>query len=166
MRASFAQVRLVLSKARGTVWFDDVSLFTGASSNLISFSAPEFGSSDSSDVIDDQEDPDEAPIEADPTFRQGEIYSYPNPAQGGMIPTIHVECGIADWVEFRIYNIAGELLHQARLDQAPQIINSKYAYEYKWDTSGIASGVYICVVVAKNSGLPDVKAITKPAVVR
>jgi hypothetical protein len=100
-----------------------------------------------------------------PDFILGEVYFFPNPAVSKN-PTIHMECGIADSVEMRIYDVAGDLVHETRIEQAPQVINNKYAYEYAWDSSGIASGVYIYVVVAKKSGETDIRVMKKLAVVR
>ena len=99
-------------------------------------------------------------------FVLGESYSFPNPAVGGQRPTLHIECGLADTVEFRIYNVAGELVHQDRVDYRPTIVNNKYAYEYTWDTSGIASGVYIAVIQAKKGGEQDIRVMKKIAVVK
>jgi len=106
----------------------------------------------------------------DGTFRLGEVYSFPNPAVGGNKPTIHIECGIADSVEIKIYDIAGDFIHQTRLEQQPQVVNDgqgpQYAYEYTWDTSGIASGVYIYVVVAKKNGETDLRVMKKLAIIK
>jgi hypothetical protein len=103
---------------------------------------------------------------ADPTFRKGEIYSFPNPAKNGKWPTIHIECGVADKVEIRIYNIAAEFIHSADLNGIPPIIKGKYAYEYNWDISHIASGVYIYTIRAKKAGYPDIKATGKAAIIK
>ncbi|MDD5687084.1 MAG: hypothetical protein PHE88_04545 [Elusimicrobia bacterium] len=100
-------------------------------------------------------------------FVLGEIYSYPNPAKNGKTPTIHIECGIADKIEIKIYNIAAEHVHSVELNGTqPLTINSKYCYEYNWDISNVASGVYIYVIRAKKAGYPDIKATGKAAVVR
>ncbi|MBN1383913.1 MAG: discoidin domain-containing protein, partial [Elusimicrobia bacterium] len=55
---------------------------------------------------------------ADPSFKLGEIYSFPNPVRSDSSaanPTLHVECGIADRVEINIYNVAAELVHSAEI---------------------------------------------------
>ncbi|MEA3507266.1 MAG: hypothetical protein U9R36_07260, partial [Elusimicrobiota bacterium] len=88
---------------------------------------------------------------ADGEFKLGEIYVFPNPAKGSN-PTIHFECGIADRVEVRIYNIAAELVHAKEISGSPQIVNGRYAYEYTWDTNGIASGVYLYLVRGQKDG--------------
>jgi hypothetical protein len=90
-----------------------------------------------------------AMVNADPDFVLHDLYAYPNPARN-VNPKIHVELGIADEVEIRIYNTAGELVHSVELPGGnATIMNGKYAYEYAWNTSGIASGVYIYLVRAK-----------------
>ncbi|MBI5574460.1 MAG: lamin tail domain-containing protein, partial [Elusimicrobia bacterium] len=105
-------------------------------------------------------------VEADPAFVKGEIYSFPNPAKRGKCPTLHIECGVADKVEIRIYNIAAELVDSTELYGTPQTIRNKYAYEYNWDISDIASGVYIYVIRAKKSGYGDIKATGKAAIIK
>lgn len=92
------------------------------------------------------------PSSADATFRLGEVYCYPNPAKK-VNPVFHIEAGLADKVELAIYNIAGDIVHQAALTGIPQLIDdgqgSQYAFEYSWDVSRVASGVYIFGVTAK-----------------
>ena len=93
-----------------------------------------------------------APSSADATFRLGEVYCYPNPAKK-VNPVFHIEAGLADKVELAIYNTAGESMHQAALTGIPQLIDdgqgSQYAFEYSWDVSRVASGVYIFGVTAR-----------------
>jgi hypothetical protein len=101
-----------------------------------------------------------------PDFVKGEIYSFPNPAKRGKRPTIHVECGVADKVEIHIYNIAAELVESTELYGSPQTIRNKYVYEYNWDISDIASGVYIYIVRAKKSGEQDIKKTGKIAIIK
>ena len=95
-----------------------------------------------------------------------DVYVYPNPATGGRNPVFHLECGVADSVEIRIYDIAGSLVHEARLDGVPAIVDGKYAYEYSWNASGVASGVYIYVAIAKKSGAQDLRVRKKVAIIR
>ncbi len=102
-------------------------------------------------------------------FHLGETYAYPNPARKGAKPTVHVEAGIADSVELRFYDLAGDLLHRAELRAAPQAIDDgqgpEYAYEYAW-TGDIPSGTYLCAVTARKSGEQDLHRTIKLAVVR
>ncbi|MEW6557821.1 MAG: T9SS type A sorting domain-containing protein [Elusimicrobiota bacterium] len=101
-------------------------------------------------------------------FVKGEIYAYPNPAKNGKSPIIHIEIGVADKVEIRIYNIAGEFIHSTEITEPPQDRNNdgKYEYEYTWDISDIASGVYIYTIRAKKNGLPDIKATGKIGLIK
>lgn len=106
---------------------------------------------------------------ADPTFRLGDIYSFPNPAKS-VSPTIHAELGLADRVHIRIYDIAGGLVHETELTDAPIIINDgsgpQYAYEYKWDTANVASGVYVLFIDAQKNGHERIKKMSKMAVIK
>jgi len=99
-------------------------------------------------------------------FVLGEYYSFPNPAKNGKNPTIHFECGLADKVEIRIYDISGELVHSVTVNGEPLPVNGRYAYEYTWDISDVASGVYIYCIQAKKSGYPEIKVKKKLAVIK
>jgi len=107
--------------------------------------------------------PELAPTTA---FIKGEVYAFPNPAKGGYQPTIHVECGIADSVEIQIYNIACELVHKDEISTQPIIKNNKYAYEYTWDISNKASGVYIYLVRAHKNGENTIRVLKKIAILK
>ena len=98
-------------------------------------------------------------------FAEGESYIYPNPAKSGKKPTIHVEVGLADKVEVNIYDVAGDLQNSAEVTDAPSIVDGKYAYEYEWDISNAASGVYICRIIAQKDG-QQIKITRKFAVVK
>lgn len=105
---------------------------------------------------------------ADATFQASEIYCFPNPAKR-VNPTFHMETGIADKVELNIYDVSGSLVHDAVITGQPQIIDdgqgAQYAYEYAWDTSKIASGVYpYSVKAVKDSRV--IKKTGKCAVIR
>ena len=84
-------------------------------------------------------------------FVQGEIYVYPNPARGGAVPVFHVECGVADAVEIRIYTISGREAHETTLGGLPQVVDGRYAYEYAW-RGHIPSGIYMYAIEAQKSG--------------
>ncbi|MBN1824261.1 MAG: hypothetical protein JW803_08085 [Endomicrobiales bacterium] len=106
-------------------------------------------------------------ISADPEFVLHETYSYPNPAKEGKKPIIHIECGLADSVSVRIYNVAAELVHEASIDGGSAVIkNNAYCYEYPWDVTDTASGVYIYVIRAEKSGKDAIKVIKKLAVIK
>jgi len=99
-------------------------------------------------------------------FILGEVYSFPNPAKRGKYPTIHIEVGLADILEVRIYNVAGELVYSTEISGSNyKTINGKYAYEYNWDISNIASGVYIYLVRAKKDS-QTIKTMKKLAIIK
>ena len=102
-------------------------------------------------------------------FRPGEAYAYPNPARRGAKPTIHVETGLADSVELRIFDIAGSLVHRVELSGPPGVIDDgqgdEYAYEYAWNED-VPSGTYFCVVRSRKAGEQDWVRTLKLAVVR
>ena len=92
----------------------------------------------------------------------GEVYAFPNPARPGQHPTLHIEAGNAKRVEIRIHDISGELVHTAEVQGPAQIIDDgqgpEQAFEYRWDVSGMGSGVYLYVAIAHH---PDGGKITK-----
>ncbi|MCB4792857.1 MAG: T9SS type A sorting domain-containing protein [Elusimicrobia bacterium] len=94
-----------------------------------------------------------------------EAYTFPNPAKSGKKPTLHIEVGVADLVDFRIYDVAGDLIFKGELTSAPQVIGLQYAYEYQLN-SDIASGTYICKVQAKKQGKNDITTTIKFAIIR
>ncbi|MEW6558529.1 MAG: T9SS type A sorting domain-containing protein, partial [Elusimicrobiota bacterium] len=105
---------------------------------------------------------------ADPTFKLGDVYTYPNPAISGQNPIIHIEVGVADRVEIKIFNIAAELVHSVEFASSDylKIKNDKYCYEYPLDISNIASGVYIYCLNAEKQGYVPIKMIKKCAVIK
>lgn len=95
----------------------------------------------------------------------GEVFAFPNPATQGKA-TIHVEAGKADQVEIRIYDVAGALVHRAELSGPPGIgVNGREAFEYAWDASGAASGIYLYSVRAVKGG-QSAATVRKLALVR
>jgi sugar lactone lactonase YvrE len=106
----------------------------------------------------------------DKAFRLGEVYSFPNPVRSGQHPTVHAEMGWADRWEVRIYDLSGNLVHEAGSTEAPVTVDDgqgvQYAYEYRWDTSDVASGVYICVVQGYKAGQESLRSTSKVAVIK
>ncbi len=89
---------------------------------------------------------------ADMPFSFNEVYVYPNPARPGDTAILHVEIGQADSLKVRIYDLAGDLVYESRITEAPIAVNGKSAYEHKLDASRFKSGAYIGVVTAERSG--------------
>jgi hypothetical protein len=97
-------------------------------------------------------------------FTPGETYVYPNPAKNGAVPSFHIECGIADSVDIKIYTVSGREAHEATLTAMPAVIDQRYAYEYAW-RGHIPSGVYLYFIEARKGG-QKIKKTGKFAVVR
>ncbi|HCJ66406.1 MAG TPA: hypothetical protein DHV62_03540 [Elusimicrobia bacterium] len=120
--------------------------------------------------------------EPDSTFYLRDYYVFPNPAKRGKKPIIHLECGIADKVEIKIYNVAAELVHSVSINgqqrksdggylwyewgDVPKEKKFEWAYEYPWDISEIASGVYVAHIKATRVGYPEIKVLSKFAVIK
>ena len=104
--------------------------------------------------------------EVNSLFKLGEVYAYPNPAKGGVNPTIHIECGLADLVEIKIHNLAGELINNVQLAGSDyKIADNKYSYEYQWDCANNTSGVYVYLIRAQK-GSETIKAMKKIAIIK
>ena len=97
-------------------------------------------------------------------FTLGEVYVYPNPAKGGDAPIFHIECGLADSVDIKVYTVSGREAHEATLAAMPAIIDQRYAYEYVW-RGHIPSGVYLYFIEARKGG-QKIKKTGKFAVIR
>ena len=95
----------------------------------------------------------------------GEIFAFPNPARGNNV-TIHVEAGLAEQVQIRIYDEVGSLIHQAEMFGDPtKGVNNRWSYEYRWDTTGIPPGAYLYAVQATHSR-KTVRTLNKFAIVK
>ncbi|MDD2772247.1 MAG: IPT/TIG domain-containing protein [Elusimicrobiales bacterium] len=102
---------------------------------------------------------------ASEVFALRQFYVYPNPAKNGNSPKLHLECGVGDGYDVRIYDVAGELRHSAHFDGPPQL-GTEYNYEYVWDMNGAGSGVYTAVMEAHKAGEGNIRAKKKFAIVR
>lgn len=90
-------------------------------------------------------------------FSFAEVYVFPNPTKGGQVPTLHVEIGQADEVSTRIYDVAGDLVFEGRVDSKTTVVNGKSAYEHALNPDLFKSGVYIGVVTATKAGKETVR---------
>ncbi|MBK8869541.1 MAG: T9SS type A sorting domain-containing protein [Elusimicrobia bacterium] len=81
----------------------------------------------------------------------GEVYSYPNPAVGGVAPVIRAQLADADRATVKIYDISGHLVETGELRPVPSA-DSATPFEYAW-TGPIASGTYFGVVETHQSGI-------------
>jgi len=81
-----------------------------------------------------------------------EVYAFPNPATATSAVTFHAAIENASGLQVRVYNVAGELIHEGQLSGDPSIIRGSSAYEYKWNFGNLASGAYFLVVKAERDG--------------
>ncbi len=84
---------------------------------------------------------------AEETLALRDAFTYPNPSLGD--PKIRLQFGLADSVELRIFNAAGEEVLAETLSQA-NFINSQFVYEYQ--ARNLANGIYIYSATAKKGG--------------
>jgi hypothetical protein len=98
---------------------------------------------------------------ADPAFKLGKVYAYPNPAVGVKHPVIHIEAGLADKVEIKIYNNTGKLVEEAVLTEPPKNIKGVYAYEYKFFSDNTPYGTCSYTIRVFKSGYEPIDASGK-----
>jgi hypothetical protein len=84
-----------------------------------------------------------------------EVYAFPNPAKDTSAVTFHAGIDNATGLQVKVYNIAGELIHEGSLSGDPSIIQGSSAYEYKWNFGDLASGAYFLVVKAQTDNGTD-----------
>lgn len=97
-----------------------------------------------------------APILTQP-FAFGEVYVFPNPVRPGEVPTLHIEVGQADKVSYRLYDVAGDLVYEGKVDVGPMVVEKKPAYEERLDVKKFKSGAYFGVVTAEKAGKDTVR---------
>lgn len=96
------------------------------------------------------------PAPRPPTFEN--VYSFPNPAPKGVNPVLHIETGLADSLDLRIYNLEGECVYQTSFSGAPSVLpNGGLGYEKVWNVADVAPGVYRGVVIAHNDKGQDTR---------
>ncbi len=101
----------------------------------------------------------------DTSFKMGDVFAFPNPAVGKKSVTLHAEMGLADKVDFRIYNDLGDKLHEASVSQAT-VVNGKLAYRYNWDISNLPSGIYVYVAEGRKEASEALRTKDKVAIVK
>lgn len=109
-----------------------------------------------------------APADAAPdlAFSLRELYAFPNPARRGEALTIRLRLGLADAVRLRIYDGSGRLVHEDEFPGPRALDGGQFAYEYRWDAAGAASGVYTYAITARREGEPEIEGIGKAAILR
>lgn len=113
-----------------------------------------------------------APLAADPIFGLKAAYAFPNPVRGQRYVTIRVQPGLADSEEVRVYDLSGRKMHESSDFSARGAfddgngLGAQFTYDHVWDVSGVGSGVYTYVVVARKAGQSDVRKTGKIGVVK
>lgn len=112
------------------------------------------------------------PLAADPGFGLKAAYAFPNPVRGQSAVTIRVQPGLADSVEVRVYDISGRKVHQSSaftnrgaFDDGNGL-GAQFTYEHVWGVSGVGSGVYTYIVVARKAGQSDIRKTGRIGVVK
>lgn len=109
---------------------------------------------------------------ADASFGFKAAYAFPSPVRGAGPVTIRVQPGLADSVEVHIYDLSGRKIHSSSDFRSLGAVNdgnglgNQFTYEHVWDVSGIGSGVYTFVVVARKAGEQDIRKTGKVGVVK
>ena len=98
---------------------------------------------------------------ADSAFKLGKVYAYPYPAVGVKHPVIHIEAGLADKVEIKIYDNTGKLVEEALLTDPPKIIKGGYAYEHKFASENTPYGTCSFTARAFKSGFDPIETSGK-----
>jgi hypothetical protein len=81
-----------------------------------------------------------------------EVYAYPNPAVATSAVTFHAGITSATGLTLKVYDTAGQLVHEGSVAGDPSIIAGSSAYEYKWNFGDLASGAYFLIVKADGAG--------------
>ena len=103
----------------------------------------------------------------DSKVKFGDVYSYPNPAKNGANPKIHIECGLVDNLELRVYNVAAELMLSKQISGNDWfVVNGKYCYEYELNSQEMASGVYLYSIKAELENEISIKSVNKFTVIK
>jgi len=89
---------------------------------------------------------------AAPAFKLGNVYAIPNPAMGVKHPIIHIETGLADKIEIKIYSPDGSLKEEAVVTAPAKVINDRHVYEYRFASEKTPYGTCTYTVKAFKAG--------------
>jgi hypothetical protein len=81
-----------------------------------------------------------------------EVYAYPNPVTQSSAVTFHAGVDEATGLEFAVYDVAGQRVHEVQLSGDPTNLGNSRGYEYRWNFGGLASGAYFLVAKAQKEG--------------
>jgi hypothetical protein len=109
---------------------------------------------------------------ADAAFGFKAAYVFPNPAHGQSTVVIRAQPGLADSIEVRIYDVSGRKVYSSSSFRSLGAFDdgngqgAQFTYENVWDVSGIGSGVYTFVVVARKAGEENIRKTGKVGIVK
>ena len=98
-------------------------------------------------------------------FSLREAYAFPSPVRGSGAVTIRIQPGLADSVLVHVYDLSGRKVHSSS-DFRLSIVGGENTYDHLWDVSGVGSGVYTYVVVARKAGAADIRKTGKIGVIK
>lgn len=91
-------------------------------------------------------------------FILGKVYVIPNPAIGVKYTVFHIEVGVAERIEIKIYAPNGDLMKETTITDPPKIVNGVYTYEYKFFFDNISHGTCKYIVKAYKEKFPPIEA--------
>ena len=110
-----------------------------------------------------------SPASSGASLTFGQVYVYPNPSTRSKKPTFHIElAGSLDNVRLDIYDAAGAIVDRQNLPVSSFVTcpDGVPCFEFTWDDSREASGVYLYVVKASGAGVSGVTKTGKLAIVK
>lgn len=99
-------------------------------------------------------------------------YVFPSPSRNGATVTFRLQPGLADSIEVRVYDVSGRKIHSSSNFRFLGTFDdgngtgAQNTYDHAWDVSGVGSGVYTFVMMAKKAGQADIRKSGKVAVIR
>ena len=99
-------------------------------------------------------------------------YAFPNPSRKGASVTFRIQPGLADSIEVRVYDAAGRKVHESGNFRHMGTIDdlnglgAQNSYDHVWDVSGVGSGVYRYVIVARRAGQSAITRTGKVGVIK
>ena len=98
-------------------------------------------------------------------FYLREAYAFPNPVRGVSAVTLRIQPGLADSIEVRVYDLAGQKIHSSS-DFRFGVVGGENTYDHAWNVSGVGSGVYNFVIRARKAGQTDIVKTGKIGVIK
>ncbi len=113
-----------------------------------------------------------SPSAAADEFGLRDQYAFPNPSRQGQAVVFRIQPGLADSVEVRVYDISGRKLHESTAFTLSTLFDDgngkgvQHTYDHRWDVSGVGSGVYHYVIIARRAGHSPISVRGKAGVIK